>query len=194
MATPTINAAMILNNPGILYFAPAGTAEPSQTVASSVFSTAAWGGAWVQLGPTDNGTEFGDNPTSEDIEVEESYWPVKRVVTKREATVAFALAHFTATNLSTVTNGAGIAVTGSGATQLNTVTPVAIGAEVRGMIGWQSQDDSVRFIAYQALQLGEVKPAMRKGANKALLACTWKLELGPAGYAYRMFFAGTTRA
>jgi hypothetical protein len=194
MATPVIDPTKILNDPGILYYAPLGTSEPSMTVASSIFSTAAWGGLWVALGPTDEGTEFNDKVDTDDMTVEESAYPVKTVVTKKEATISFSLVEFTATQMKRAANGGSNLVTGSGATTLTTFTPPAVGQEVRAMIGWQSQQDDVRFIGYQALQIGTIKPRFRRGVAKSVFECNWKFELSSLGYPYRFFFAGTTRA
>src|SRR3954471_3388312 len=118
MATPSIDPTKILNDPGLLYYAPLGTAEPSMTVAGSLFSSAAWGGLWVPFGPTDEGTEFSDKIDTDDMMVEESSYPVKTVVTKKEASVAFNLVEFTATRMKQVQNGGTLQVTGSGATTL----------------------------------------------------------------------------
>ncbi|MCI0526829.1 MAG: hypothetical protein L0Y56_05155, partial [Nitrospira sp.] len=79
MASPTIVPGAILNGPGILYWSPLGSTDPSMTPSSNKFSTAAWGSTWVALGATNNGSEFKYKTDTDNIEVEESYFPVKIV-------------------------------------------------------------------------------------------------------------------
>lgn len=194
MATATVNPALILSGPGILYNAPLGTAVPAMTVAASKFPVTAWGGAWVPLGATDEGSEFSDSIETDNIEVAESYYPVKIVTTGREASWTTALAEINKTNVKTSINGGTITSSGTGATSLTEIEPPAIGAEVRTMLGWQSEDDTVRFVGFQVLQVGDLSVAFRKGADKATLAIEWKMEKPTASQPWKMYLAGADRA
>ncbi|MEP6651360.1 MAG: hypothetical protein ABJA74_15835, partial [Lapillicoccus sp.] len=83
-------------------------------------------------------------------------------------------------------------VTGATTTLLTEIVPPTVGAEIRSMWGWQSEDDTVRFIAYQALQTGSIGMKANKGANNAQLALDLKLEVATAGV-YRIQLAGAVR-
>src|SRR5207302_9482095 len=110
------------------------------------------------LVPTDQGSQFHDTLQTTDLDYAESYYPYGVAVVSRDATIDFALVHNTATNLKKMLNGATVATAGSGATLLSTLTPPVIGSEVSRMIGWESNDHTIRLVAYQALQIGSVEP------------------------------------
>ena len=179
--------------PGYLYWAPLASSLPSNTVAGSVF-TDAWPGAWLTLGVTANGHEFSSAIKVDPVEVEEYLEPVKWVTTGRETGIAFALAQIHATNMKRAINGGTITVTGSGATTLSKLSPPAVGAEVRAMIGWESTDNTERLVMYQCLQVGSLKIARRKGSDKATLDLEFKAEQPTAGGdPWNYWTAGTVR-
>ncbi|MBV9292630.1 MAG: hypothetical protein JO222_09285 [Frankiales bacterium] len=184
----------ILSGPGILLTGILGSALPSLVPTAGVY-TDDWSAVsgWTELGPTENGSQFHDTATVEKMYVAESYYEVSNVVTGREASIDFALAHFTATNLKNALNGATVTVTGSAGTTNSKVVPPAIGTETRQMIGWESNDHTARLIAYQAFQQGAIEPEFRKGATKALIACTFHFEnASPSAWEFNL--AGTARA
>lgn len=193
MATATVNPALLLSGPGILYEAPLSTAEPSMTVASGKFPTAAWGGSWRALGSTDEGSEWTDEIETDEITVAESMYPVRIVTTGRTASWSTSLAEVNLSNLRAALNGGTTTVVSSVAgTEMSTLTPPTIGAETRRMIGWQSEDDTVRLIGYQVLQVGSLGVAFRKGSDKATLSLEWRFEK-PTGDPYKIFLAGAAR-
>src|SRR5215471_21291101 len=61
--TPGRDATTIDVGPGLLYIAPLGTAEPPDP------TDASWPAAWIELGYTDDGSEFKVEPTVDDINV-----------------------------------------------------------------------------------------------------------------------------
>jgi hypothetical protein len=61
------------------------------------------------------------------------------------------------------------------------------------LLGWQSEDDTVRFVGYQALQTGNLGLAFKKGADNAALACDFMLEKPTSNPPWQMYFAGATR-
>ncbi len=194
MATAVVNPALLLRGPGILYTAPVGTAEPSHTVTAGKFPTAAWGGAWRPTGATDEGHEFSDSADFEGVTVAESYYNVDTVTTGREATWATALAEINRSNLMLALNGGTATVVSALAgTEMTTLTPPNIGAEVRNMIGWQSEDDTVRLIGYSVVQVGNLGVAFRKGADKATLSVEWRFNKPATGDPYKIFLAGAGR-
>lgn len=193
MATGTVNPALLLNGPGILYLAPLGTAEPAHTVTAGKFSSAAFGGAWRAVGSTDAGSEFTDAIDTDPIQVAESVYNIRVITTGRTASWSADLAEINLSNLRASLNGGTStvlsAVAGAEATRL---APPVVGAEVRNMLGWQSEDDTVRFFGYQVLQVGSLGVAFRKGSDKATLTCEWSFEK-PAGDPWNILLAGAAR-
>ena len=190
---PVAVLAKLLSQPGILLSGLLGSSLPSMTPAAGIFTddwTAVSG--WTPMGPTEQGSNFHDTPTVEQLMVAESYYEVANVVTGREASIDFALAHFTATNIKNSLNGA--TVTGSAtATTSAKIQPPVIGAETRQMVGWESNDHTVRLVGYQAFQVGDISPEFRKGATKALLSCTYRFENATPA-AWELYLVGTSRA
>lgn len=194
MATGTVNPAAYLRGPGILYSAPLTTALPSMTVAASKFPATAWAGSWVALGSTDDGTDFQHSVSTDNVEAAESFEPVQIVTTGREASISFSLNEINKANLKLALNGPTPVTTGTGVTTYTILAPPAVGAEVRTMVGWQSEDDTVRFIGYQSLQIGDIGFSAKKGTTKSLLACQFKFELPTAGgNPWELHLAGATR-
>jgi hypothetical protein len=182
----------IATGPGYLYWAPLGSSLPTNTVAGSVF-TDTWPVAWQLFGATDAGSEWSYSVKTDDVEVAEYLDPVQVTPTGRTIGISFALAQINLTNLKRLTNGGTITVTGSGATTLNTFNPPALGAEVRAMIGWEAQGSDERLVGYQCLQTGEIKPARKKGSDKALLAAEFRFEKPSSGDPFIYWTAGTKR-
>jgi hypothetical protein len=178
--------------PGFLYWAPLLTTLPANTVAGSVF-TDPWPGAWLLLGATDKGSEFAYELSTDNVEVAESLDPVAYVSTGRASGMSFDLANVHATNMKRAMNGGTLTVTGSGGTTLSKLTPPDVGAEVRAMIGWESQDNTERLIGYQSFQIGKLAVNRRKGSDKALLACEFRFEKPSAGAPFDYWTAGTVR-
>jgi len=183
----------IATDPGYLFWAPLGTAEPTHTVVGSVFSDT-WAAAWISLGATEEGHNFTFSSTTEQIEVAEFLDPIKYVETGRSGSIAFALASITAANVKRMLNGGTIAPTGSTTTTMNVYTPPALGASVRCMIGWESQDSTERLICYQCFNTAGVSVARRKGAAKATLPVEFGLEVPASGIPFKYVTAGVARA
>lgn len=190
VATPSL-----LTDAGYLFIAPLLSTVPVNTVAGSVF-TDSWPAAWIPLGATEDGSEFSYSSKVDAIEVAEFLDPVKQVTTGREGSFAFNLASYTLSNYQRALNGGVAALTptsGTGATALYTVSPPAPGAEVRSMIGWESLDNTVRLVAYQTLQGGEIKTAFKKSPNYSTIPCEFKFEVPSSGKAFQMWSAGSAR-
>lgn len=181
-------AALLFGKPGILRFAPLGTAEPDSL-------TASWPTGWVSAGPTDAGSTFAYDVTSANVEVEEEVDVVARVVTGRNAHLTAALATVTYRNLMVAFNG-GI-VTADGAAW--SFEPPDLGDETRIMIGWDNYNgpgvttgtgnaavttypkNQLRIIGRQAFQGGSVSLTGRKGATKTTIPVDFLLEKPAAG-------------
>lgn len=193
MPNVTVPIDALALGPGFLYWAPLGTAIPTNTVAGSVF-TDDWPAAWLLFGATDDGSEFSYKPSTDDVEVAEYYDPPAIVSTGREISITFDLAQVHMTNFKRALNGGTITTTGTGATALNKYTAPKVGQEIRGMIGWESQDSTERLIGYQCFQTGEVKISRKKGAAKATIPTEWRFEIPAGGEPFEYYTAGSTRA
>lgn len=192
MPNPPVATPTILTDPGTLLIAPLGTAVPANTVAGGVF-TDAWPVAWLPLGATTDGTEFAYQTTVEAIKVAEFFDPIRWVTTERQGSIAFTLASWTLSNYRRALNGGIAALTatsGTGATALYNLRPPTPGSEARAMIGWESLDSTVRLVAYQTIQGGEITTAFKKAPDLAAIPCKFNFEVPSSGVPWDLW--GTT--
>lgn len=153
---PSTSVPTILKDPGFLFWAPVGSTYPANTVAGSVF-TDDWPVAWINLGATADGSEFSYEISVDQIKAAELLDPVKYQTTARAGNISFALMDWTLANLKRVMNGGSLTVvSGTTTTTLSKYEPPAAGAEVRSLIGWQSLDNTVRLVAHQCIQGGDI--------------------------------------
>jgi hypothetical protein len=166
------------------------TSATGGTVAGSVF-TDAWPAGWVPIGVTKDGSTFEHAPKTANVEVAEYLLPVRIVTTGVEDKVSFEIAEMTAKNFAFSLNGGSVTTRGgTGATLLTEVNAPVVGAEVRQMIGWESEDSTERAVYIQGFQSGSVKVARKKGADNATIAVEFTLEQPSVGQPYRQFYAG----
>jgi len=195
MPAPAAVAANVLTDPGYLWMAPLGTAEPTPTVAGSKF-TDVIPAAWLPLGATTEGSTFSYSTTVEAIRVAEYFDPIKYSTTERNGSIAFNLANWTLSNYKRALNGgvAALTPTGTTGTELTSFEPPAPGAETRAMLLWESTDSTVRLLCRQVIQGGEVASAFQKAPSIAAIPCTFNLEI-PAGgvQPFKFWGAGLTR-
>ena len=193
MPTPVLPVPAIATDPGFLWWAPLGTAEPTHSVVGSVF-TDSWPAAWLLLGATEEGHAFSWSTSTEAIEVAEFLDPIKYVDTGRSGSIAFALASITMTNMRRALNGGTITTTGTTTTTMASYSPPGLGASIRCMIGWESQDSTERLVAYQCYNTGSVEIARRKGAANATLPLEYALEVPTTGLTFKYLTAGAARS
>lgn|SRR5512135_86624 len=194
MPAITVPKTPLSVGPGYLYYAPTGTALPANTVTGSVFTDAwATAGAWLPWGITREGHEFQYSIDTDNILAAEYYDPLVIVTTGRAAQIAFECLRVVGSTMKLALNGATLSTAGSGTTLCTTVTPPAIGAETRAMIGWESNDNTERLVMEQAFQAGTLTIARRKGADNAGLALEFHAELPSSGFPFQHYFAGTAR-
>lgn len=192
---PTTAVPNVLVDPGYLFIAPLGTTLPTNTVAGGVF-TDSWPVAWLSLGATEEGSTFNYASTVEPITVAEYFDPISYRTTERSGSIAFNLADWTLSNYRRAVNGgvAALAATsGTGDTTLGTLEPPEPGDEVRAMIGWESLDNTVRLVAHQTIQGGEVSSAFQRAPSKALIPCTFQMEVPSGGKPWTLYSAGADR-
>lgn len=188
LATPTI-----LTDPGYLLWAPLASSEPTNTVVGSVF-TDTWPVAWINLGATEEGSEFNYESKVEAVSVAEFFDPIRYATTERSGSFAFNLADYTLNSLKRAFNGGTLAtVSGAGTTLLSSYVLPTPGNEVRAMIGWESLDRTMRIICYQTLQGGAVKTAFKKPPAFAVIPCQFNFEVPTSGVPIKLYTAGTAR-
>jgi hypothetical protein len=192
MPSAVVPKNAIAGGPGFLYLGALGVSLPANTVAGSVF-TDNWPGGWSLLGITMDGSEFDYALTTADILAAEYYDPMQVVITARAASIKMSLMQIHATNMSRAINGGSLTTSGSGATQLNTYTPGAVGSEVRVAIGWEAQDSTERLVMEQCLQVGSLAIMRKKGAAVAEIGVEFRAEIPASGFPFRYWTAGTVR-
>lgn len=191
---PTTATPAILKDPGYLFWAPLATTEPTHVAAASSYSADTWPVAWVNLGATEDGSEFTYETSVEAITVAEFFDPIQYATTERSGSFAFNLASYTLNNLKRVMNGGTLStVSGTAATLSSSYTPPAPGAEIRCMIGWESLDNTTRLICYQTINSGGITSAFKKAPSYAVLPCNFQLEVPASGVPWKMYAAGTAR-
>jgi hypothetical protein len=152
MAAPTIQPGQIKTGPGRILWAPLGTTVPTLTVTASKI-TGTWT-SWVEAGATDAGLTFNTSTDSTKIKVAETPYTIKSVVTDKTGTVAFTMNHVSDVNWKLAENGGTITVTGTTTTKKSVFVPPLIGAEVRVMLAFLSQDEDEAFFWYQVFNTG----------------------------------------
>src|SRR5215207_4653624 len=180
--------------------APLGTALPAAgaggTVVGSKFSDA-WSAGWVNLGATEDGSEFSFASSVEPVRVAEIFNPIQYAVTEQSTSIAFSLADFTAHNLRRAWNvGTANLTTVSGATTtlLSRLRPPTPSEIVRQMVGWESLDGTMRLFGYQTINGGEVTSAFRRAPDKALIPFTMNFEVPTSPpVPFDIFIAGLAR-
>jgi hypothetical protein len=195
MPSFTVAVPNLATDPGYLWAAPLGTAEPASTVAASVFSVA-WStvAAWVPLGATEEGNVFSFQTTTEPITVAEFVDPLQYKTSGRTGSISFALSSVTASNIKRAFNGGTLSTESGSTTTLSTkYVPPTTGAETRLMIGWESQDSTERLFIYQSFNTGQVTIPRRKGADNASIACEFSIEQPSSGAPFAYYSAGTAR-
>lgn len=192
MPAVTIPTPLIATDPGVLFWAPLGTAEPTNTVAGSIF-TDAWPSGWIVLGATDSGSDFSYQLSTDQVQAAEFLDPIKYVTTGRVGSIGFALLSITANNVKRALNGGTLTTTGTTGTTMTTYTPPVPGQEVRCMIGWESLDSTERLLGYQCLSSGNVQLSRNKGAARASLPFTANFEIPTTGIPFKYSTAGVAR-
>jgi hypothetical protein len=176
---PSPNSANITTGPGLIYFAPIGTTEPTTR-------TGTWDAGWLPVGYTSEGHSFNHGLTIENIEVAELLEPVRRVTTARDDRFVFSMSEITLAHYKLALNGGTTTVDG---TLGSIYEPPVAGQEIRHMLGWDSEDGLERLIIRRAISSGNVETARRKGTDYAKLPVEFALEAPTGGLApWRQFF------
>lgn len=165
--------------PGRLYYAPLGTAEPTNC-------STALPSAWLSVGYTENGTEIATAITSEDIMVAEELEPIDNVTTDRKVTLTVEMAE-TRKRLMMLATGGGASYSDD-STPFELVAPDAI---VGVMMVWDSLDTpsalNRRILFRSCKPNGTITTVRRKAPAKSTISATFSCvkpsaSLGPVQY------------
>jgi hypothetical protein len=189
---PTVTTPFLMMDPGYIYHAPAGTAFPAAggTAAGSKFTDAP-SVTFIEAGATEDGHRFRYAPSIEPITVAEFLDPVKWRTVSREGSFAFNLADYTLKNLQRGLNGGTLTSTGSGATQVNKLTPPALGQETRSALMWESADATMRIFMYSTVNVAEMEMAFNKAPAIAVIPCEFRFELDGSGNLFDVYGTNT---
>lgn len=190
---PTVAQPNIMQDPGFVWWAPALTAFPVNTVVGSKFTDAP-SVSWIPMGATEDGSTFSYSPSIEAVSVAEFLDPVRWRTVAREGSFALNLADYTMKNLTRAMNGGTLStVSGTGATTLSKYVPPGLGAETRAAILWESQDATMRIFMYQTVNIADVESAFAKAPSYAVLPCEFRFEVDSSGNTFEVYSAGTAR-
>jgi hypothetical protein len=187
---------LILTDPGFIFWAPLLSTEPTHAALASTYDADAWPVAWVNLGATEDGSEWTYETKVEAVNVAEFFDPIRWSTTGRSGSYAFNLANYTLNNLKRVLNGGTLAtVSGAGVTLSSSYVPPSPGSEVRCMLGWESLDHTQRFVMYQTINSGSIKSAFKKAPEFAKLPCNFNFEVptGAPNVPFKAYSAGVAR-
>lgn len=165
--------------PGRLYYAPLGTAEP--TNCSSALPS-----AWLVIGYTEEGTTVEVELTSEAVEVAEELDPIRYVQTRRATRLSFSMAEMTIKRLA-LSLGAGAGYVDSAAG----FEPIAPDQIVPVMFVWDRIDvpdaTNRRWLFRQCTPSGTISVQRRKAPQKGLLPITFNVEKPSAFQPFKVF-------
>lgn len=166
----TRSSTEVVVDPGLLYVAPIGTAEPTT---SADLAAASLPSAWREIGYTEDGSVFKYDVKSEDIEVAEELDPISSMITGRTGTLEFKMAQAARRNLYLALN-----MGAAGANDGTTIEPPDPSAMVRVMLLHVSNDASaVRGTLFrQCFNVGGLELDFSKAPKKVLQPVMFKLE------------------
>lgn len=183
---PRGTPANLALGPGYLYIGDIGATEPTDLSTAWTALTI----PWTALGYTDGGSTFNYQIATSPVAVAEELDAISVQSTGRTATLSFALAEMTATNLMRALNAPTSAKTAG--TGIVSFEPPDLGTEVRRMLGFESEDHSERWIYRQCFQTGQMQIQRQKGANNATISCEFTLEKPSTGAKLFKAIFGTT--
>jgi hypothetical protein len=194
VAVNTVTSNLIESGPGKIYYAPLGTAIPTFTPSATIFAPT-WT-TWVSPGATDDGITYTESVDTSDITVAESLYPVRTVTTGKSSRIKFTLNEISDLNWKLAMNGGTITTSGAGVTKMNPYVPPLVGAEVRVMLGFQSNTNLEIIVWPQVFNVGSVEYVRGTYETKAGLSIEFNAEIPATGYTtpYQRFTAGALAA
>lgn len=152
---------------GTVYVAPVGTTAPTAP-------TGALNAAWKDLGfITEDGATFTDSKTVEDILAWQSFYPVRKIVSAKDASVSFSLRQWNGRTVSLAFGGGNTVDLGGG--NFSYVPPAPEVIDERAMlIEWQDGDKNYRLILPKGLVTEAVETNLVR-TGSAVLPITFSI-------------------
>lgn len=183
MAQLNRDATVVDVGPGLLYIADASTPDPTG------LDPSAWPSQWIELGYTDQGSEFQIDPNSDDVNVAEETDPVRTIVGTATSTLQMSLAQITAFNMA-VAFGGGTIDTPTG---MVTFEPPDAGTATVFKIAWASTAGDEAMVWRRCQPNGAIDMQRQAGNNKALIPVTFSVLAVGGGVKPWMWMGSTSR-
>jgi hypothetical protein len=187
---------LILTDPGFLFYADLASTLPTMASLASTYDADTWPVAWKSIGATEDGSEFSYEMNVEKITVAELFNAVSYVPTETTISIGFTMVDYTLQRLALAMNAPTTNVTtvsGAAATLSSKLSPPTPTQIKRRMIGWESLDHTLRFVAVQCLNGGTISSTFKKAPETAGISTTWNVEQPAAGDAFNFYSAGVAR-
>jgi hypothetical protein len=165
---------VVVGADGHIYVAPVGTTAPADIAA-------AWGAGWIDLGyATEDGVTFTESRTITDLMAWQSFYPVRRVVTAKNTTVAFVLQQWNEDTVKLAFGGGTVTTTAGPPAHYLYTPPSAETIDERAVgVEWEDGTKIYRLIIPRAVVTDDVATQIVR-ADTAQLPITMGV-IGEAG-------------
>lgn len=160
MPTTDVNQIVVAAN-GVVSVAAVGTTAPTDP-------TTALAAGWVNLGyVTEAGVKFKDTKTIQDVNAWQSFYPVRKIITAKDATLEFSLEQWTINTIMLAFGGGSYTQTGS-PPKFTYHPPSPSSVDLRAMcIDWQDGTKNFRlYIARGLVQDAVETQLVRQNASE----------------------------
>lgn len=156
MPTPNANEVVVGAN-GQIYVGPVGTAAPTD-------SDSALHANFIELGYTsEDGVTVTDSKDIENVEAWQSFYAIRKIVTGREFTVAFALRQWNEHTVKLAFGGGTVANNGAGEFSYTPPDPEDLD-ERAVVIDWQDDDKNYRLYVPKAIVTDNVETNLTRAS------------------------------
>lgn len=153
--------AIVVAGNGTVRVAPVGTTEPTTP-------TAAPSAAWLDLGfVTEDGVTFTDSKDIEDVLAWQSFYPVRKIITGKEATLAFSLREWDERTIPLAFGGGSVTNPSAGVWRYAPPAPGTLDLRAM-MIDWQDGSKNYRLIVPRGLVVEEVETNLTRTGSAEL--------------------------
>lgn len=142
---------------GTVYVAPVGSTQPTNP-------TSAPAAAWLDLGyVSEDGATFSESKDIEDVLAWQSFYPVRKLITGKEATLAFALREWDERSIPLAFGGGTISQPSAGVWRYEPPLPGTLDLRAM-MIDWQDGSKNYRLIIPRGLVVEAVETNLTRSA------------------------------
>ena len=154
---PNADSIVVAGN-GTVYVAPVGSTQPTTPTASPA-------AAWLDLGyVSEDGVTFTESKDIEDVLAWQSFYPVRKIVTGKEASLAFVLREWDERSIALAFGGGTVTQPSAGVWRYEPPAPGTLDLRAM-MIDWQDGTKNYRLIIPRGLVVEAVETNLtRTGA------------------------------